>query len=367
MAGADSVKVISNDADTLTIAEYTSLRSLTTVDTWSYDLEDTYSNFDSASAGVLSGATTRTVTDGFTNIRNALQIAGTDSILNNAHAIKITGILTIAQAGTLYQLLVNDGLSLAKVEYHVSDSGSAMEAASTAQLNIDALQAASSVAAVAGGSTERIDLSSFSGEQEVEFTITGNTLNNQLTGGSGNDSISGQGANDTITGGLGNDTLTGGLGNDTFVFGTRLNSNDEDTIIDLGSGDFIDFQFGLLAELTQGDLRGNGTFFESIGFGYGEDSVGVDTGMIIRTGNTAELNVSNVNGMLQDLTDDFADLDKFYLAFSNGLGDTGIFRVADTISNGSWSPNQIELLFVLDNFSANQLTDAMLMDFSLVV
>jgi Ca2+-binding RTX toxin-like protein len=366
VAGADSVTVIGNDAGTLSIAEHTSLTSLTTVDTWSYDLEDTLSALTGASAGVRNGATTYTVRDSFTNIRDALQVAGTNSILNDADAIEITGTLTIAQAATLYTLIQSDGLVLANVEYHVQDSGSAMESASTSQLNIDTLQAASSVTAVAGGATQRIDLSSYSGDQEVAFTITGNTLNNQLTGGGGNDSIAGQGADDTITGGLGNDTLTGGSGNDTFVFGTILESNNLDTLMDFGAGDMIDFQFGLLGELTQGALRGTGTIFESIETNAGgAATVDINAGMIVRTvtGESFELTEQGAGQILNSLTG-FNDLDQFYLAFENADGDTGIFRIADTVSGGGWSANQIELMVVLDEYSAANLTDAMFVDFT---
>jgi hypothetical protein len=113
----------------------------------------------------------------------------------------------------------------------------------------------------------------------------------------------------------------------------------------------------------QGALRGDGTIFESIGGAGGE--VNDDTGMLIRTGITEDLVSSSVTTVLDGLTG-FDDLDQFYLAFSSEDGDTGIFRVADTVSGDGWTPNNIELILLLDSFDATNLINAMFVDFSLI-
>jgi Ca2+-binding RTX toxin-like protein/methionine-rich copper-binding protein CopC len=50
----------------------------------------------------------------------------------------------------------------------------------------------------------------------LNFTGTGNALNNSLTGGSGNDKLYGMLGDDALIGGEGNDSLNGGAGNDTL-------------------------------------------------------------------------------------------------------------------------------------------------------
>ena len=58
----------------------------------------------------------------------------------------------------------------------------------------------------------------------VNFTGTGNTLNNAITGGGANDTLNGGAGNDTLNGGSGNDMLTGGTGQDSFLFNQTLNA-----------------------------------------------------------------------------------------------------------------------------------------------
>lgn len=63
-------------------------------------------------------------------------------------------------------------------------------------------------------------------------TITGTNGNNVLKGYGGNDTMKALGGNDYLHGGLGRDKLYGGLGRDQFVFDTRPNSTNKDTIYD---------------------------------------------------------------------------------------------------------------------------------------
>jgi hypothetical protein len=238
-----------------------------------------------------------------------------------------------------------------------------MEAAAISPDAISALKAADTVTAVAGGSTERIDLSSFSGDQEIAFAIVGNGLNNQLTGGSSHDSITGQVANDVITGGGGNDTVSGGTGNDVFVFSTTQLKNGQDLVNDFGDGtDQIDFQFNMLGETVQSDLRGDGTGIQFIPGAPG--TVELNTGLLIITGETANLDSGGVSDVLDGILG-MSDGDVIFLAFSDSNGDTGIFRVSDNAGDGWTHDNlNVELFAVLDNYIANNLNDYTFVDFS---
>lgn len=85
------------------------------------------------------------------------------------------------------------------------------------------------------------------------FTYTADDGTTTVTGGSGGDKLTASGSGDTLKGGAGDDTLTGanltemtgGDGADTFVFdaddNAPTNVNSYSTIMDLSSGDIIDF------------------------------------------------------------------------------------------------------------------------------
>lgn len=129
-----------------------------------------------------------------------------------------------------------------------------------------------------------------------------------VNGGSGADNLTASGNGDVLNGGDGNDTLTGanqteltgGAGADTFVMNTPSNVNNYSTIMDLDSGDVIDFADGSVfvsSEVTLGntavfqdyanatvkDLDDNGN--DVAWFRY-DDGAGVDT-YIIQSGDAA--------------------------------------------------------------------------------
>jgi hypothetical protein len=81
------------------------------------------------------------------------------------------------------------------------------------------------------------------------------------------------------------------------------------------------------------------------------------------TNHSFDLTFEDAGQILNFLTG-FNDLDQFYLAFENDSGVSGIFRIADTVDDDSWSADQRELMIVLDNYSAATLTDAMFVDFN---
>lgn len=68
-------------------------------------------------------------------------------------------------------------------------------------------------------------------------TLTGNAAANQLIGGVGSDLLSGDGGADRLVGGAGNDTLVGGSGADQFVFESKLQSINVDSITDYSVAD----------------------------------------------------------------------------------------------------------------------------------
>ncbi|WP_210202114.1 family 16 glycosylhydrolase [Methylobacterium sp. V23] len=82
----------------------------------------------------------------------------------------------------------------------------------------------------------------------LNFTGTGNGLDNLLIGSLGSDSLSGGAGNDTLIGGTGADTLIGGIGNDTYII------NDLGDVIVEGSNGGIDT---VLTGLSSYTLTGN--------------------------------------------------------------------------------------------------------------
>ncbi len=75
----------------------------------------------------------------------------------------------------------------------------------------------------------------------VNFTGTGNELDNSISSNSGNDTLSGLAGNDTIDGGAGDDSLLGGTGNDTLNAGSGTDTvdggGDSDTLVLAGNFD----------------------------------------------------------------------------------------------------------------------------------
>lgn len=67
-------------------------------------------------------------------------------------------------------------------------------------------------------------------------SIIGSNFNDLLRGFDGNDTITGGGGTDTIFGDKGKDILTGGAGGDAFVFNSKPESKNLDTVTDFVSG-----------------------------------------------------------------------------------------------------------------------------------
>ncbi|MGO4573025.1 hypothetical protein [Microvirga sp. 2TAF3] len=81
-----------------------------------------------------------------------------------------------------------------------------------------------------------------------------NSGSDRLQGGTGADRLNGGVGNDTLSGSYGRDQLTGGAGNDVFVFDTRANTSNRDTIVDFKSGEDKIWLVGTLFKL--GGLTG---------------------------------------------------------------------------------------------------------------
>jgi Ca2+-binding RTX toxin-like protein len=67
--------------------------------------------------------------------------------------------------------------------------------------------------------------------------LTGNAYDQSITGNAGRNTLSGKGGVDIVDGGKGMDQLAGGIGRDTFVFSTRLDPSNIDTITDFARAD----------------------------------------------------------------------------------------------------------------------------------
>jgi S-layer protein len=94
-----------------------------------------------------------------------------------------------------------------------------------------------------------LDASALTGD--LTYTTVADTAIT-VTGGSGDDDLTASGSQDILYGGDGDDTLTGanltelwgGAGADTFVLNTPANVNSYSTIMDIESGDVIQFTAG---------------------------------------------------------------------------------------------------------------------------
>jgi Ca2+-binding RTX toxin-like protein len=100
-----------------------------------------------------------------------------------------------------------------------------------------------------------------------------------LTGSDFDDVLTGNAAANVLTGGVGNDTLNGGAGDDTYRFGDNWG---DDTLLDTGGLDMLDFSLALLpvaldldttGVIANGDLLNpSGAVFERVVGGAGADT-----------------------------------------------------------------------------------------------
>jgi len=121
-----------------------------------------------------------------------------------------------------------------------------------------------------------VDLSAATYAGNLVVTATHGT--NIITTGDGND---------TITGGASADLLTGGGGMDKFLFETTQALNGIDNTADFNTvvDDMMSFNFGEGTNLSQTDLRGDGTALQ---LGTGSISLDANTGFVIYTGSVAD-------------------------------------------------------------------------------
>ncbi|MFP1646686.1 beta strand repeat-containing protein, partial [Pontitalea aquivivens] len=120
LLNANSVVENDGDAGTLSLAQFTELRVLTSDDSWSYDLLDTASNLFGATSQVLIGAGTvefsdasnvtqanrvltlnNTVSGTLSVSDTAAELAGSSLVGNAADVITLTSAATVAQAQTI--------------------------------------------------------------------------------------------------------------------------------------------------------------------------------------------------------------------------------------------------------------------------
>jgi hypothetical protein len=291
---------------------------------------------NATSGAITLNLTTGTLSDTAANLTAAF--AGT--ITDYTGQLTATTTANLAQAEVIFN--ATSGVST----YAVADLASTMVGAPGSATQMAALQNATSVTVNASSLQGEIDMAGFSGVNEVNLTINGNTQANTITGGDGDDIILAGNGIDQILGGLGNDTITGGSGNDQFVFNTTNTLNGSDTITDFGTGtDTIIFLFGD-GGINQADLRGDGTGYLEIAAGGALDA---NSGVVVITGSAADLTQGTATTIANALTGASAD-DQFYLVFDNGT-DTAIYRVADIDTNAANGFETVELMVTLSGIS----------------
>jgi Ca2+-binding RTX toxin-like protein len=192
--------------------------------------------------------------------------------------------------------------------------------ASTSIITTDAL--------VASG-TLKIDADDIASTKTLTFDGTAEDDSvYSILGGDGTDSIVVGAGNHTIQGGTGADTITLGAGNETVEYKTAhvgATTAAADIITGFGTGtNVVDF-----TDLTNTDLRGNGSGFEVVA--AGANAVAANTGIVEATGDVGDFAVSTALGAANTNTG-WATGDIVYYLFTDGT-DTALFRLSETTGN----------------------------------
>ncbi|WP_104019691.1 DUF4214 domain-containing protein [Roseovarius nitratireducens] len=200
----------------------------------------TLNNMASNGTVVLTDAVTTTVgvTDASTGTADSLNIVA------KAENGKDFGLVTVDDVETISvsaEDLDTDGNEDGKATLTL-DADSAKTVTVSGDADVDLTVSSAS-------SLTTVDASAMTGA----LTYTADDGTTTVTGGSGADSLTASGSGDKLIGGAGDDTLTGanltemtgGAGADTFVFDADINAptnlNSFSSIMDLSSGDIIDF------------------------------------------------------------------------------------------------------------------------------
>ena len=286
LAGAQAFAIAAVHSDAI-VAAATNAATIV-VNNGAYTLADSLTNLEGAANGVVSGATSYTLTDAALTAADVVDV--TIAGLAAALAASLAAVHSdpiVAGATNGATIGVNYGAyTLADSLAHIAaDPGGVVGAANSYSLTdgivdlgplaVSAVAGAEAAAQaiVNGASNKVVDNLTLTATYTIEDTIEqANTLNFSegyiglsgltLTGSFGSQSVTGSAGADTIAGGEGVDTLTGGDGADTFVYTTASDSivGFFDTITDFASGTDKIQIVGGFNSLNQGGEYGiNGT------------------------------------------------------------------------------------------------------------
>jgi hypothetical protein len=286
----------------------------------------------------LSTATVTVGANGYNIVDTATALANTsDAIRNSATDITVSDVATLTQS-----VAIDGATNSGTTTYSVEDTFGTLQTALDTPASVTALQNAQTVTATSTTQSE-IDLSGFSGSNEVDLIVNGNFLANQISTGSGDDTINAGGGNDVIYGGAGDDIIYGEGGTDTFIFSTTNTLNGSDTVKDFTSGETILFAFGNPGELDQSDLHGNGINIQIQNAGEyspGSFTLGSNTGLVLLYDTHVLGDASQAINIVSNY-DGLTSGSKFYLAVNNQT-DTSIFLMSD--SNNDANIDSAELI-----------------------
>lgn len=244
-AGAGDDVLYGNGNGATVIAETNILDGGEGSDTVSYEFETgdltIYLDLESGSGGYASSSS-GLVSDGLSNIENAVGGSGRDHIVGSSAANRLSG-----GAGNDWLLGVDGDDTIEGGQGDDDLNGGAgfdylsyMSASSGVTVNFEIADMTywyQRMATGGAGFDTYLDFEGILGSQ-LDDSLTGNGLNNTIFGGRGADFIDGRAGDDRLIGGGDGDSLTGGAGADTFVY---LNSDDSfqsqmDTINDFEIG-----------------------------------------------------------------------------------------------------------------------------------
>ena len=230
-------------------------------------------------------------------------------------------------------------------------------------------------------SASSINIADFVNTSITPITIAGGGGDDILLGGSGNDTIQGNAGNDQLFGASGDDILLGSIGTDTFTGGAGSDAfnveisdasststadvlkdftvSQSDTITLLESG----------AGLTNSNLRGDGTKFQSGAF-----DVGNGTALSANTGFFVNTSTANFGLTISDVTTSLSlgiflnainANDSFFYVTDDGLN-SGVFKFSDQNGNADVDSGEVVAIAILENVSdATVITEDLVTDFIL--